>query len=307
MEKKKRRKRKTKKQKQREKVRNIILILVLITAAIGVSFALFTTTLTGTKINKITTSNFEFAIENETPEDGVFLENEYPATDDEGLKKAAYEFDLVSYSNVDADYDFYLKVPFTSDLQLSNIKYNLKRNEKDVSKEVPLLSSTVEKNTQMLESEESTTIGSNGKVGDIKKVSYGSVMKDTLIYNYSDNQMTPTEESLLEGSNIYYDGYIDFNGKRYIIALGKGEHDVSALNMYYILEEDVSLLYTTDMIYDEMENEYFLLYKLDTALISPLATNHYKLNIWIDYDAGNEAINKSFEAKALINVVQHTR
>lgn len=292
--------------KHRKNIQILLLLSVLILTIIGISFALFSMKLIGTKTNIITTARFDFALENETPESGIVLENEYPKLDEEGLMTVAYEFDLVSYSTIAADYVFYLQVPFSSDLQPENIKYHLKRNEKNVSMDVPLLSSTLTKETILTKTDDIAMLGTNGSVGNKKKISYGTIVRDTVIYNYNidDNTISETEDILLENRHIYYDKTIVIDGVEYVIALGKGEYDVDASNMYYIKAEDVYFNYITECIYNKMENQYFLLYKLDSAVLNALTTNHYKLNLWVDYDAGNEAIDKSFEAKALVQVSQ---
>lgn len=68
---------------------------------IGITYALFTISLTGTKTVEITTGNISLKIDNEIPEEGVILENAFPEGDDSGLNETAYEFDLINDGDAD--------------------------------------------------------------------------------------------------------------------------------------------------------------------------------------------------------------
>lgn len=247
------------------------------------------------------------------------------------MKKTAYEFDLVNNSNVDADYDFYLRVPFTSDLPLGSIKYNLVKDGANITDKPAFLASTI------IEDTAEDNSGSNlegtsyqkhpSSVKKLDNTTYGGVSTGPVVENVGvghilakeelDPEFAETEYRLYENSasgmtevatfapgevmytcrsmqlnNVEYLGVIDANGKftnKYILAA------------LYHKDSDRQMISNVD---DTGVEEYYLAYKLDTATIKKNSTSHYKLNMWIDYNAGNDAIGKTFEAKAFINATQ---
>lgn len=70
---------------KRTLILSIVGILVLVIAVVGVSFAMFTFTGTGTKENVIKTGSINIDFSDETKENHIDVDNEYPKTDEEAM------------------------------------------------------------------------------------------------------------------------------------------------------------------------------------------------------------------------------
>ena len=75
----------------RQAVLSIVGIAILVIAVVGVSFAFFTYSKTGTKNNVITTGTISFAY---NEENNISLTNQFPQTTEEGSKNNAFEFNV---------------------------------------------------------------------------------------------------------------------------------------------------------------------------------------------------------------------
>ena len=119
---------KDKRKEKRNQILKICGMIGLFLLVFGISFALFTVTLNGTKKNRITTGNMSIKL---TEMDGtvisttgndyktstsymINLENQVPMSDAEGKETEGYQFKLVNDGTADARYRMYLKVPSTS-------------------------------------------------------------------------------------------------------------------------------------------------------------------------------------------------
>lgn len=297
--KKRKRKRGRKKKQNKNKTILISIIILLCILVIGITYALFTISLTGTKTVEITTGNISLKIENEIPEEGVILENAFPESDDSGLNETAYEFDLINDGDADVDYTLYLKVPYMSQLDtlsIDYIKYNLKKDMVDVNSTPLLLSSTVKALTNTNNSSE---IGIGGVSEEIRNVKVGQIVSEnTNVYMIDYTEETPniilTDDIVSGKVTSYYSVEVDGTSFEYIKVL----NNEGVLISGYILSSQFNPLYEIDIISDD-NGEYYL-YKIDVGTIGIGKTYHYKLQLWIDENADNNAMNKKFEAIAYI-------
>lgn len=286
---KKKRKYEFKKDKKWKKVRIGVAISLAVLLVIGISYALFTTTLTGKKKNVITTGNYELAIENETPENGISLENDYPTTDELGLTREAYEFDLVNKSDIASTYDLYMKVPATVTLSEYNVKYNLMKDGTNVTENPKTFASLYDDNIATMSStakHKVKRLGTSAE-GFISSVFYGWVDENTVLYDYD---LNPTDEKI--------------SGNVYVKEGPTGYYFVINLNKY-ILKTSFHEISPRDIVYNQEDFDF--IYKVDSGVIDANSSKHYKFQMWIDEDAGNAAMNKSFEAVAYVHATQTVR
>ncbi len=118
-------------------------------------------------------------------------------------------------------------------------------------------------------------------------------------------KQTPyTFDIVNEGTiNAEYDLYIEIDESVSTLP-------TEVVRYYLTVEEDGTEKIVTSasriLSQEEMiEKEGKKLYKLDNKYLDAEKTNHYKLYLWVDYDATTEqAINKTFEAKVSIEAVQ---
>lgn len=140
---------------KRNKILKIAGLIGLFLLVFGISFALFTVTLNGTKKNRITTGSMSIKL---TEMDGTListpgndyktstsyminLENQIPISDSEGKEIEGYQYKLVNDGTVDARYKLYLKVPSSVTLDAQYIKFDLEQDGEKVTFEPELLSS----------------------------------------------------------------------------------------------------------------------------------------------------------------------
>ena len=119
--------------KKKEKIIIVVLILVMIISIIGVSYAAFNYSKTGTKVNSITTGSITMSY---TESDNVInIDKALPTTDETGkvrLKEGEY-FDFTISSeivgNININYEISAKDVTTSERKIdgSNIKLYLTR------------------------------------------------------------------------------------------------------------------------------------------------------------------------------------
>lgn len=76
----------------KQAVLSIVGIAVLVIAVVGVSFAFFTYSKTGTTNNVITTGNIVFDFKEDTP--GLSLTNQFPQSDADGIKNKTFNFSI---------------------------------------------------------------------------------------------------------------------------------------------------------------------------------------------------------------------
>ncbi len=105
----------------------IILILLLITICIGISYALWTVTLSQQSENKIATSCLNIEILKESEE--IVLENAFPITDEEGMKTTPYTFTIRNTCDTFIDYEVSLAMSNTTTLNSKYVAVVLDYNE----------------------------------------------------------------------------------------------------------------------------------------------------------------------------------
>lgn len=77
----------------KQTILSIVGIAILVIAVVGVSFAFFTYSRTGTTNNVITTGTIAFEYE-ETTSSALNLTNQFPQTNEEGANNTAFQFDV---------------------------------------------------------------------------------------------------------------------------------------------------------------------------------------------------------------------
>ena len=77
----------------KQTILSIVGIAILVIAVVGVSFAFFTYSRTGTTNNVITTGSIAFEYE-ETTASALNLTNQFPQTNEEGANNAKFQFDV---------------------------------------------------------------------------------------------------------------------------------------------------------------------------------------------------------------------
>ena len=118
---------------KKNKVLKLTALLGLFLLVFGVSYALFSVVLEGTKKNKITTGNLSLKLtdkegNDETEGYGINLENAVPISAEEALNTVEpYEFIIENNGSIDADYELYIETSDVTTLSASAIKYYLTR------------------------------------------------------------------------------------------------------------------------------------------------------------------------------------
>lgn len=77
----------------KQTILSIVGIAILVIAVVGVSFAFFTYSRTGTTNNVITTGSIAFEYEEDTTS-ALELTNQFPQTNEEGAKNSKFQFDV---------------------------------------------------------------------------------------------------------------------------------------------------------------------------------------------------------------------
>ena len=136
---------------RKNKIIKITALLGLFLLVFGISYALFSVVLEGTKKNKISTGTLSLKLtdlegndEKNMPEGtmAINLENAYPMTNEEGLEQTSYEFKIINDGTIDAYYKLKIEALETTDLPVSTIRYNLIENNEPITIEPKLLSNT---------------------------------------------------------------------------------------------------------------------------------------------------------------------
>ena len=109
-----------KEESKKKKILRISGLIGLFLLVFGLSYALFTVTLNGTKKVKIKTGKLELQLldsnnnpiyitdQNNTTSYEINLDNQVPVSDEEGLESTAFEFKLKNTGNIKASYTIYL-------------------------------------------------------------------------------------------------------------------------------------------------------------------------------------------------------
>ena len=105
----------------------VILILLLITVCVGISYALWTVTLSQQSENKIATSCLNIEILKESEE--IVLENAFPITDEEGMKTTPYTFTIRNTCDTFIDYEVSLAMSNATTLNSKYVAVVLDYNE----------------------------------------------------------------------------------------------------------------------------------------------------------------------------------
>ena len=127
--------------KSNKKVLKVIGLLGLFLLVFGLSYALFTVTLNGTKKVKVKTGKLELQLLDENNQDitdpenagyVINLDNAVPTSDEDGLQTSAFTFKLKNNGSIDASYTIYLDdVALESGenrLPDSAVRYSLTKN-----------------------------------------------------------------------------------------------------------------------------------------------------------------------------------
>ena len=128
---------------KRNKLLKAIGLLGVFLLVFGLSYAIFTVTLNGTKKVKIKTGKLDIVLRDsnnnlistsddsyKTSSDFVInLDNQVPVNDEDGLNSDGYYFKVSNEGTIDAKYDLYLKV-LNSELGTQYIKYMLEEDGK---------------------------------------------------------------------------------------------------------------------------------------------------------------------------------
>ena len=101
--------------------------MLLITICIGISYALWTVTLSQQSENKIATSCLNIEILKESEE--IVLENAFPITDEEGMKTTPYTFTIRNTCDTFIDYEVSLGMPNATTLNSKYVAVVLDYNE----------------------------------------------------------------------------------------------------------------------------------------------------------------------------------
>lgn len=142
------------KKNKKSKIIKGMALLGLFLLVFGVSYALFSITLNGTKRNRITTGNLSLVLLNESgnalTDDTVGLENAVPITNEEGMNTTPYIFTLKNNGTISAEYSIKLEdIPLAEGeerLLDNNIKTFLEITDEEGNKvaDKPILLSTIE-------------------------------------------------------------------------------------------------------------------------------------------------------------------
>lgn len=131
----------------RQIILSILGIAILIIAVVGISYAVFVTTLTGTKENEITTGTISMSFVEEN--DGISISNAMPMSNKVGKKLdgAGNTYDFVVSSTIagitTVNYEIVAeKLPFSDYESLSdeNIRIYLQKKDNDIFVDVPITS-----------------------------------------------------------------------------------------------------------------------------------------------------------------------
>ena len=123
---------------KKNKILRIAGLVGLFLLVFGISFALFTITLNGTKKNRIATGRLSLRItdrqgHDETEGYAIDLVNAIPTSDEDGIKQNdKYEFNVENDGTIPAKYDLYVKV-LSSTLDASKVKFFLEEDGQRVT------------------------------------------------------------------------------------------------------------------------------------------------------------------------------
>ena len=139
---------------RKEYAKIVILAVFLLVLTIGGSYALFQTTIKGTKQTEIVAGTLKVDY---TDKNSITLNNASPLTDSEGLKQEPYTFTIKNIGTLNGKYTIYLEEKEGNTLDKSNIKYSIKEGDGDWSSPVLLSSGLTLKENRILEKEKEAT------------------------------------------------------------------------------------------------------------------------------------------------------
>ncbi|MGN0973824.1 MAG: hypothetical protein ACI4OT_03705 [Bacilli bacterium] len=150
---------------KRNKIIKVTALLGLFLLVFGVSYALFSVVLEGTKKNKITTGTLSLKITDiegneETEGYGINLDNAVPISAEEALNTVEpYEFIIENNGSIDAEYELYIETSDDTTLSASAIKYYLTRIDLTATAEVLSMSNMDSSKEAIEPTKEDETLG----------------------------------------------------------------------------------------------------------------------------------------------------
>ena len=295
------------KDKRKKKIIKISAMLGLFLLVLGLSYALFSIALVGKKKVKIKSAKLDVEIKNE--ENPIDLDGALPETDEAGANEVPYEFDLVNNGSVKVNYDLYLKISQESDMPWNALSYNLKVGSTFLAQNSNLMSA-LEHFDDYLSSMTNTKKHSVTKLGTshygvgestlTEPIEYyrGTINgSDVVIYEYDDGEFVDTGKRLSYSSisyNPFNDLTLDEKEYQYIEYT-----DVGTTKGGYVLKHFCNPIYKYYRIFDPYDGDFDAI-KIDSSSITAGETKHYSLQMWIFYDVGNNAMDKTFEAHAYV-------
>ena len=252
----------------------LIIAIVLILVIIGTTYAWLRLSKESEVINKIKVGDLELVLDDSISE-GIMLEKAVPMSDSKGQLGTEYTFTVENKGKTSLDYNLYLKdvVLDEEDKRLEdvNVRYKLVRDN--------------------------TLLTKDGTISKITFVNanYTFYFDETLhriikVVDSSDVEVTGLADAInnkLESDAVFDDALNAIKGMF-------GEN-----NSYKIEKARESKLISS-MNIDQDSNRV-----LDTMTINQNQKYTYKLQVWIDKDAGTEIMGKIFFAKIGINATQH--
>ena len=128
----------------------VIAILLAFSMTVGTSYAFWTTTVTQTKQNEVTTGCLEIELNDvELDESGnsistnINLTNAYPMSDAKGLTTEPYSLTIKNTCSINANYTILLNTLSTSALTESYIKYHMIKTSPTETNMTPVLISSI--------------------------------------------------------------------------------------------------------------------------------------------------------------------
>lgn len=138
---------------ENKKILLVLAVVVVLVLALGGTYAWIQFSLSSDKRNVLRAGTLSLKLDKET-EDGIYLANAYPMTEEEGLATKIYTFTLVNDGDIDSNYSIYL-----DDLPLSEgkkrmdshiVKYRFQKEEEQST--TGLVSSLGESPNRLLDS-----------------------------------------------------------------------------------------------------------------------------------------------------------
>jgi len=229
----------------------IISVIALVLVIIGITYAYWLVTETQERENIITTGCLDITLNGEANE--IKLQNQFPMTDEDGLKLTPYEFTIINNCNTEVDYQINLESFDTVDLEeisKNALKVAIYKEGTEASSVTPALLSSYAETDTMVENAISAnkllidTLGAKGSNNESS--SYNLLIwidKDAPISEMKKSFTSKISVTVGQGIvNPYKKGTLAFTMLKPF-----GGHN-SITNDYYIAEEET---YYSNMTYDE--------------------------------------------------------